>query len=614
MARKRKGMSDKQLAELRQAVQLARKLERHLPEHAERTRGGTALAVREPSAVVLADHHEIILEGRVKRYAKHHRYPLTALGTITAADCAAMIGHLAPGSPVMMGAIAALGLTHGARALRLHFHRGRSRYAKWYALGSWALTMTAMLGGAAVGVINPQAQAVLWLGGLGYSATWLRNHRRKPKQAAIVRPAAVGINLSDAWPERELFHEMFCVKDAPIAGAYMEFPKRIPGTGWQAEVQLVRGKQDTGDVFKLQRSVASLYGVPFDQAILERLPSRVEDRALLTIVTEAAEFHAGTLWEGSTFDPITGLVRIGWFADGKPAHYRFYTPGSGAWHSIVTGTTGAGKSAYLSLLLSEAVNARVDGRRICADPWILDPQAQSLPTWTGRADLTALGVFTCMAALRTLYRALKARSAHMGQMTQVLPDGREIRGMGTFDPTHEVPLWPIVIDEAHMLLQDPDFGTEAAFLISQIAKLARKVGAFVVLGSQLPSLAELKDRAVRAMLAGMGATCLRSGEKLSAGMVGVDGDPFSLPRDVAGLGFTNGPDNRSAAVVHLSWVGKPARELDAIEMGGSHRLDLVARSAIGEAAAHPMATKGTPKWALEPFEYAGGGQVLRDVA
>jgi len=140
--------------------------------------------------------------------------------------------------------------------------------------------------------------------------------------------------------------------------------------------------------------------------------------------------------------------------------------------------------------------------------------------WTEHADLVALGPLSCMIALRALHRALKARSAHRGQMTRKLKDGREVRGIGTFDPTYETPLWPIVFDEAHMALQDEEFSTEAAWLIAQISKLARKVGAAFILASQLAHLAEIKDRAIRAMLAGMGAICLRAGEKQGAGMLG----------------------------------------------------------------------------------------------
>jgi len=137
---------------------------------------------------------------------------------------------------------------------------------------------------------------------------------------------------------------------------------------------------DTGDVISLQDSIASLYGVPLDQVIPEHEANRRRDRALLTVVTRAEQFHTAKLWQGSTYDAATGCIRIGWFADSKPTRHRLHTPGSGGWHAMVTGTTGGGKSAVLSLILTECVNARDDqGRRIMSNPWILDPQAQSLP-------------------------------------------------------------------------------------------------------------------------------------------------------------------------------------------------------------------------------------------
>lgn len=589
------------------------------------------------------------LEGRTRGWLKHHRHPARALGYIAAADLLALAAsahgiHVDAGWTNHVGRSEhwpinwdfgpwpeiLTGVTMAVEACRVavreglfHHHdqdetpRPGLRRVRWYAFGSWAIATLGLLAAARIGAASPWAQAGILLGGLAVAAPYLRKHRSRWKiRGPLVHlpPPAAPEPTADPWAQRVDFQALYCGKGGAIAGAQMEEPRALPN-GWQAEIQLVPGKQSTADVIGLQDSMASLFRVPLDQIVPEHVSSRQRDRALLTVVTRAQEFHTAKLWKGSTYDPATGCIRIGWFADSAPTLHRLHTPGSGGWHAMVTGTTGGGKSAVMSLILTECVNAlNAAGQRIMSNPWILDPQAQSLPMWTDHADLVALGPVSCILALRALHAALKARSAHMGQQSRTLADGRTVRGIGTFDPTPDSPLWPVIIDEAHVLLQHEEYATEAAWLISQISKLARKVGAMLLLASQLSQVSEIKDKAIRAMLAGMGAICLRSGEKQTANMIGVEGNPFILPVDCPGQAFVKGPDRRSGAVSQLDWVGPEARELDGIEAGGFHGLDLITVNGITRAAANPVRVKGTPKGTLYPFDYQPGGTVLRDAA
>jgi hypothetical protein len=539
--------------------------------------------------------------GVVRRMTRHHHAPLRALAWVAAVDIAAMLGHLAIGFAETLPAIAGAG---GVVALRTAWtHRRRRTTAKWYAAGAVAAGVVTALVGARWGATTGAGQVLILGGGLGYAGPWLRSHRRKFDERQP-SPSPVMVHLSDRWPERDAFHAAFTAeRGAPLHDAMMERPVRVPN-GWQAPIQLVRGKQTTADVVKLQDKISSLYGVPFEQVVCEHDASRARDRALLTVITDAGKFITGERW--------SGCVRLGYFADSTPTRHRLHTPGSGGAHVIVTGCTGAGKSALLGLLLAEAGNARVDGQRMVRR-WILDPQAQSLPVWTNRVDLTALGVASSMAALRALWQALKIRSAHLGRMEWTDAKGRVIKGRGTFDPAPDLPLWMAVVDEAHLLIGDATYGQEATWLLANASKLGRKVGLSLVLGTQLPTLAELKDRALRQQLAGMGAVCLRSGERLSAGMVGVEGDPFSLPPDSPGLCFTNGPDRRSSAICKATWIGGPEEELDAAEAAGTLPLDRVTADAVTRAAAHPLPVLGSPKF-LPSWAYTGNGQVLRDAA
>ena len=70
--------------------------------------------------------------------------------------------------------------------------------------------------------------------------------------------------------------------------------------------------------------------------------------------------------------------------------------------------------------------------------------------------------------------------------------------------------------------------------------------------AQVPSLSELGDQALRSMLVGGNVVCLRTGDKVSAGMVGLEADPSALPKyfpdgeATGGLGYVVSVDNRQA--------------------------------------------------------------------
>jgi hypothetical protein len=95
-------------------------------------------------------------------------------------------------------------------------------------------------------------------------------------------------------------------------------------------------------------------------------------------------------------------------------------------------------------------------------------------------------------------------------------------------------------------------GAEAVRFAADIAKLGRKTGVSLWPVTQVPSLSELGDQVVRSMLVGGNVVCLRTGDKVSGGMLGLEADPHALPKffpggePTGGLGYVVGPDNRQA--------------------------------------------------------------------
>lgn len=586
-------------------------------------------------------------EFRPASMARHHSY-LAAPAWIAAADSAALLGHLIP-FPWAAYAIGTSSAVIGARSAWRN--RKRHRSVRWQAAGYWAAGSATALGGAAAGVGSPLAQGLLLGGGAVAAAPWLRAQRKRFRTQGPPPPgekaAATGPRIP---PQVAAFREAFCLKDGPLAfadpggyawcpeggdckfsaeGPLLELAARThkaetghepevvafsPITnGFRLGVQLVRGKQTTGSVSQIHDRICSLYDVPWEQVAVEHGRSRSRSRADVSVITNSRQFTEAQMWAGSTLDLDEGIITAGWFGDSEPARYRFWKPGSGAAHCIATGSTGSGKSGFLSLLLAEAgVAVDAEGRRLIRR-WILDPQAQSLPGWTGRVDLTALGTDSSMAALRSLYAALLKRSARLGNTPWIDSKGREIRGVGRFRPTWELPLMLVILDEMHLLLQHRDYAGEAEYILSQIGKLGRKAGMALVVGNQLAGLAEMKSRALRQSLAAMQAVAFRSAENLNATFLGIQGQPFHLPSDIGGLGYINSVDHRSAATFRSVWVGEEEAEVDAAEMGGLLPLDAAFAKDIANAARVPHAVPGSPKW-LPSWEYTGEGQVLRDAA
>ena len=183
---------------------------------------------------------------------------------------------------------------------------------------------------------------------------------------------------------------------------------------------------------------------------------------------------------------------------------------------------------------------------------VLDPQeGQSLPQWRKHVPY-ASGVEECMAMLRGLQAGMLDRSRYLSTVTWD-DAGHRTEGLDFFD--HEITGLPIVLvigDEFPVLLGDRVHGPEAIRLTADLGKRGRKTGVSLWPVAQVPSLSELGDQVVRSMLVGGNVVCLRTGDKVSAGMLGLDADPSTLPRYFAdgsptyGLGYVLGPELRQA--------------------------------------------------------------------
>ena len=200
----------------------------------------------------------------------------------------------------------------------------------------------------------------------------------------------------------------------------------LPGGGRRYPIRLDGIKTVIGNVLSASENVAGAWHKPMTEAYAERDPVGVTSEGYLTILGRET-LMKGREWNGAGIDPLTGMAVIGRYADGSPAHMKFYTPRYGTRHGLLSGTTGSGKSELLNLLIFTALAAPLP-----VVPVILDPQeGQSLPFWRDRV-LYAAGVGECLAMLEGLHAGMLDRSSYLANLRWD-DDGMSMRGMPFFD-------------------------------------------------------------------------------------------------------------------------------------------------------------------------------------
>jgi hypothetical protein len=339
--------------------------------------------------------------------------------------------------------------------------------------------------------------------------------------------------------------------------------EQLPGGGRRYPIQLDGIKTTIRNVLAASENVAGAWHKPMTEAFAERDPAGITSRGYLTILGRETLMGVRE-WNGHGVDPATGMAVIGRYADGSPAHMKFYTPRYGTRHALISGTTGSGKSELLHLLIFAVL---ASGRFV---PVILDPQnGQSLPFWRGRC-LYAEGEDECIKMLNGLHAGMMDRSAYLASLRWD-DDGIAMRGMPFFDAELTgLPMPLIMFDEAHMIL-NPKVKALAApagpiAKTVEIARLARKTGCALELATHIPGLGDLGgEQALRDMLRGGGVVSMRTANRVGKGMLGLEKDPSEIPafftdgKETYGLGYTAGPDNRPDAPFRSDLVPKAMR-------------------------------------------------------
>lgn len=405
------------------------------------------------------------------------------------------------------------------------------------ALTFW-LSKAAIHGGGA-----PMPAWLAGVGGLLAMPYWWRYRIRG------VRPSVEPVLAAEASddgprPIRDWEKKVSC-SDGPLPNSRLENVRDLdlPGN-WEGEIVLTKGSirriyQAMEDIGAALRLRAGSYDIlPTPEQDLDRARILVQPNNPLQTVR---------YWPGPTLDIATGISQIGIYSDGLPVPYRHYRPKSGPIHSLIAGSTDAGKSVLVKELLAEERHSGVIASVL------LDPQrgqSYSESGWKKAVPVFAGTIPDVRKKLFDLMHRMYARNDLLSSIKWTNKDGEEIEGVEEFtpcDPRHGLPLISVTIDEAQTVLADD----MCRSMVEEMIGMSRKCGIKFRLITQVPLLSSLgNSQPIRDAVASGNVIVFRTGNRLS-GQVAFNGvmpvDPVSLPRQwpdgstTSGLGFVWGP-------------------------------------------------------------------------
>lgn len=500
------------------------------------------------------------------------------------ADGYSMIAHALTAGHPLTGVLAALGAGAVAEVTMETVHRKTKRSESWRSMSRKEILAATVWGMIASGFTPTGWEDIMqWaaLGALGLpAANRVRVERKSRKDRRAWPPEPAG-EITAA----ELPREQPAEAAPPPDPRMTRFTARFCGEGGQLEGVTAEEIRDTAEGFLLVLRfesdshskdtveglavpIARLYDVTKDAISVSYLPDRPSEARCQVIVRtvpagSARKDPSWNRWDGqSSYDPETGLIDLGRYADGATAHYLLHTPGSGAAMGMVAGAPGQGKTGTLHVIIGESGLAMMcarcgvrgdcetcDMRRIAA-VWAADPQEQGFSVWRERADLTGWGA-EGSAELIDLAEAISdARGKVLADTVwyDYGPDGeaRENTGKGFFDPVPGFPLIVLVIDELPKLVKHPDqqMAAHALQVLADGIMEWRKRGIHILFGSQMLDITQIGVKELREMAKYINSVSHRTDE-VSSWDGGIKGRPQDLPRGEKGVGYINGPDDRS---------------------------------------------------------------------
>jgi hypothetical protein len=411
----------------------------------------------QPIIIITADQFPTPLGIIFARWAWRYRSELAPVFVAIGVGVAGWWAHaaypnrwplLAIGTAILANAVMAIGARFGLTA------RTERAYAATCVLtaGAWLALAQARR------PFSHPLPIALAIGAATLAIPWWA-HRRRRAKVRVDRTLA-------AWPD--------IAQAVGLAGSQV-MSATVDTWGWRARFRLARGQTITDVTARIPaiesglgtfRGAVRVYPTPDD------LANRCELRVLST------DPHADAIpWPGPSVTSITQPIDIGPFEDAEPCQVLFLRR-----HALFAGTTGAGKSGGLSVLLGNLA--------ACNDIviWAIDlKKGVELGPWHDCLDRLATTPEEATALLRDAVAIQHARAGWLAA-----------HGRRTWEPTPDMPaLIIIIIDEyAELTEEAPDAVRHA----DSLARLGRAVAVTLVAATQRPTQKAMGEGAVRSQM------------------------------------------------------------------------------------------------------------------
>ena len=513
-----------------------------------------------------------------------------ATGELGALSSLALDPGLATAGTVTAAAAAAVGTGFWLR------QRLAATWQRWSRRITTGLAAGAVWSGALplVGADEPGMYLGLAAGTVALGAGWWQAYRPgypdAPGAAAAAAepPAPERAPLEQPDTEVEVIAEITPAEEAVeawnrhvrsshgrLAGSTARDP-RMTEAGLAFTVDLVPLKQHRELVEGQRTALATALDYPESDITIVAGQSQTEVEVRITVAsphTDSGDYAGPRIVvdeAGNTY------VELGPYSDDPNQFERYLvaTP-SGVAHGFVLGSTGSGKSRLVDLI---AIALRRLGWQI----WYLDPQSgASSAALRDEADWPLLGLHDGSRNLgnaRDLIAALQRVAAIRNK-----ENGAAKRT--SFQHTPERPAIAVIIDECQEVLNEknPDSGRKFGAELADLARILRKLGIKLLLGSQtytLPTFGGSGGAALRDALIAGNCVIMRVADRNAVGtaIAGSKLQPWKLPQG-GGYGFST--TSRRPNVV---WRGQcpqdPAWWLRQFPRGD---LDARAAKAAGQA-------------------------------
>lgn len=346
-----------------------------------------------------------------------------------------------------------------------------------------------------------------------------------------------------------------------LVDTWLEDWRRIQG-GWAATIVGPDGMY-TADKFEAARgAIAGAYRMKTPMVTV--IPDGDDENRATVLAQRASPIRDAVRWAGPTsIDPVKGTAPVGDFADGAQVPYELYRPGWGSPHVFCCGTTGAGKSEFLSLLFAIdrwASFIPEDGneadRRGMVASFLIDPQqGQSFaPFLDDLAAPVASTLHEATVLVEALLSEMHRRNRYLAREAKTWdPKRRKWRaGRKWWNPLVDGPILSLTIDEAHLFLAVREF----CGMVTGAGRMWRKCGGQLRIGTQTPLLGDLGgSMALRDMLTGGTVAVFRTANSLT-GHTAFNGrlaaDPRQIPQ-IPGTMYALTGERPKAMLARAAW-------------------------------------------------------------